>query len=418
MIKQIIVSFLLFSGIYAIAQDATASPYSFYGIGDIKFKGTVENRSMGGLSIFRDSIHLNLQNPASLSGLKLTTFTAGATTDETTLSNYNTDNKTKRTSLDYLALGLPLGKFGVTFGLMPYSAVGYKVSNVFTNTINTGDVISKGYSGTGGINKFFVGAGYQITPEISVGATIESNFGKIQTNGLTYYNSIQYANSELNTSNASGISFTTGLMYQSKFKSKTQIFAGFTIAPQSNLNFTNQRIISRIQYLTSDNTNDFTTPSVADTTIKLPSKLSIGIGFGEIRKWQIGTEIVYQNSSNFGNRFNDISNVIYENATQLRFGGFYIPKYNSFTSYFQRVTYRGGFNFQNTGLIINGKSIKDQAFIVGVGLPLGGFFANLNLGFEIGKRGTILSGLIVENYKNLSIGLSINDKWFVKRRYD
>jgi hypothetical protein len=30
------------------AQEGTASPYSYYGIGDVRFKGTVENRSMAG----------------------------------------------------------------------------------------------------------------------------------------------------------------------------------------------------------------------------------------------------------------------------------------------------------------------------------------------------------------------------------
>ena len=59
MIKKtlIIVAFLV--TITGFSQEATSSPYSFYGIGDIKFKGTVENRSMGGLSVFRDSIHIN-----------------------------------------------------------------------------------------------------------------------------------------------------------------------------------------------------------------------------------------------------------------------------------------------------------------------------------------------------------------------
>jgi hypothetical protein len=44
----------------------TSSPYSFYGIGDVRFKGTVENRSMAGVAVEQDSIHMNLENPASL----------------------------------------------------------------------------------------------------------------------------------------------------------------------------------------------------------------------------------------------------------------------------------------------------------------------------------------------------------------
>ena len=68
---------LLFSGFVSFAQEGTSSPYSFYGLGDVKFKGTVENRSMGGVSVFADSIHVNLQNPAQFASLKLTSFAIG-----------------------------------------------------------------------------------------------------------------------------------------------------------------------------------------------------------------------------------------------------------------------------------------------------------------------------------------------------
>ena len=78
MIKKFIVSLGLLFSLVSAAQEGTSSPYSFYGIGDVKFKGTVETRSMGGVSVFSDSIHINLQNPAQLAGLKLTTFSMKA----------------------------------------------------------------------------------------------------------------------------------------------------------------------------------------------------------------------------------------------------------------------------------------------------------------------------------------------------
>ena len=65
MIKKLVLVFVAFITIQSYAQQGTASPYSFYGIGSLKFEGTVENRSMGRLSIYTDSIHINLRNPAS-----------------------------------------------------------------------------------------------------------------------------------------------------------------------------------------------------------------------------------------------------------------------------------------------------------------------------------------------------------------
>ena len=74
MLKQIVFAVMLIISGISIAQNGTTSPYSYFGIGELKFKGTAENRSMGGLNIFSDSIHLNIQNPASVANLRLVNF--------------------------------------------------------------------------------------------------------------------------------------------------------------------------------------------------------------------------------------------------------------------------------------------------------------------------------------------------------
>lgn len=68
-----------------MAQQRTSSPYSFFGLGQQTFKGTIENRSMGGIRTYSDSIHVNLRNPASYGNLRLTTYTVGAVHTETWL---------------------------------------------------------------------------------------------------------------------------------------------------------------------------------------------------------------------------------------------------------------------------------------------------------------------------------------------
>ena len=59
-----------------------------------------------------------------------------------------------------------------------------------------------------------------------------------------------------------------------------------------------------------------------------------------------------------------------------------------------------------------------MALTLGVGMPLNGTFSNVNIGFELGKKGTTSSNLVQENYANLSIGFSFNDTWFVKRKFN
>jgi len=55
---------------------------------------------------------------------------------------------------------------------------------------------------------------------------------------------------------------------------------------------------------------------------------------------------------------------------------------------------------------------------LGLGLPIPGAFSNINIGIEFGKRGATNANLVQENYTNISIGLSLNDKWFVKKLYN
>jgi len=422
MIKKIIVSISLLFSLVSFAQESTSSPYSFYGIGDVRFKGTIENRSMGGMSAIPDSIHLNIMNPAMYSSLKLTSFAIGGTFAANRLKTNTQDEKAQRTTLDYMAVGIPLKKLGIGFGLIPYSAVGYNIRNsVLNNSISTTNY----YTGSGGMNKVFFGFGYQLTKKFSFGADVQYNFGKIDTKSIAVQydadgNQIQYGTREVNSSDISGVNFNTGLSFHSKLYKDISIFSSATYSPQSTLNLANSRKIAIVQVISTTDVavGDEITIDVANTKLKLPSKFTFGLGVGDAKKWIVGSEFTLQTTSNFGNRFNDINNVSYENAKRFTLGGYYIPNYKSFSNYFDRIVYRGGFRYENTGLIIDNKSIQDAALTLGLGLPLRGTFSNLNVGFELGNRGTKDAGLVREHYMNFSIGLSLNERWFQKRKID
>ncbi|MEC7264731.1 MAG: hypothetical protein VXW38_13400, partial [Bacteroidota bacterium] len=84
--------------------------------------------------------------------------------------------------------------------------------------------------------------------------------------------------------------------------------------------------------------------------------------------------------------------------------------------YFKRVTYRAGLRYDVSGLEVNGKEINNFGITFGLGMPLGGSFSNVNLGFELGRRGTTDANLIEESYLKINVGLSLNDVWFQKRK--
>ena len=416
MIKKIIISACLLLSLISFSQEGTSSPYSFYGVGEAKFKGTLESRSMGGVSVSPDTIHINLQNPAGYANLKFTTFTMGATNSHTKLKTDKEDAKTQRTSFDYMALAVPLGKFGAGFGLIPYSSVGYNIESISAD----GSQNNKRFNGYGGLNKVFLGVGYKIIPNLSIGVDAHYNFGKIETNSLEFVPNVPIGSRELNTANLSGVNFNFGIMFQSKINKNTSFFSSLNYTPQSTLVSENTRIIQTVSY----NANYDVAPvdsfpsQIISTDLKLPSKLSLGAGIGNTRKWMIGADVTMQNIGNLANTYNTIDNVTYEKYTKYSIGGFFIPNSKLFSSYGKRITYRGGFKYEKTGLIVNSVSINDVGFTLGLGLPIIGSLSNVNFGFEFGKKGTTSSNLIQENYANFNVSFSLNDKWFVKTKFN
>lgn len=421
MIKKIIAGMCLIFSTVAFSQDNNASPYSYYGVGDVKFKGTVENRSMGGLGILPDSTHVNLQNPASYNALQFTTYTVGASNKNTNFKSDSGTDSAGRTTFDYLAVSLPFNKIGVAFGLMPYTSVGYKIQN---EKVIDGINYLRQFEGSGGINRAFAGVSYRITPKFSAGVNFQYNFGNIQTKSIigSQDAGIQYPTRELNYSHYGGVSFNLGATYKGKVNDNIDWYSSVTYTPKSKLNSTTDRNFAAISLTSSG--SEVVIDELDERRIRedvdLPSLFTIGTGFGQARKWFAGVEYSTQSSNAMSSRFDAVTNAAFEPSHTISLGGYYIPKYMSFTSYLSRITYRAGLKFEKTGLVINNESINDFAFTLGTGLPLGGNFgvSNINLGLEVGKRGTTKANLIQENYVNIMISLSLSDRWFIKRRYD
>ncbi len=435
MIKKLLLVFIAVLTISSYGQEGTASPYSFYGIGSLKFKGTVENRSMGGLSIYTDSIHINLQNPASYAGNNLemwnnesrpVKFTVGGSNDALKLKSDVETDRASSATFDYLALSVPVGKFGFGFGLLPFTSVGYKLQS----NDSEGNVIDK-FRGQGGLNKAFLGLGYQVTKELSIGVDLHYNFGNVQNSTVTYTydsdgNLTQYQSRENNRSDLSGINLNLGVSYKTMITDKLELVSGATYTPESSLVSKNERSFSTItisattgqEFEINTIDTDLESLGLKETDLVMPSKFSIGTGIGEPRKWFVGAEYTTQKTSNFSNDLYSSGATKYEDGSTIALGGFYIPMYNSFDSYLKRVVYRAGLHYEKTGLNIENESINEFGISFGVGLPVGSYFSNANVGFEIGKRGTTKNNLIQENFINFQISLSLNDRWFVKRKYD
>lgn len=426
MIKKIVIAIVYMAVFGLYAQDGTVSPYSFFGIGDLKNAGSVENQMMGGIGVYADSIHINLKNPAAygelgldvLNKVGLVTYTAGVSNKQYQLKSFTEEQRSSITSLDYLALGFSLGKgLGMGFGLMPYSSVGY---NLVDNRDNVNGSLVNIYSGEGGLNRVFYSVGYEVLKDVSIGATINFNFGTLDSERLQQIEGIQFGTFDRRSSRVNGFDFNYALNYRPIIKDKYRLHSSIRVNTQGNLVSENDRQIGSFSIANGGNIEevnvDLAAQNLRNTELKIPTTTTLGLGYGEDYKWFVGAEYSFQGMGSFENSFLGADSVRYEDASSYALGAFITPDYDSFTSYLKRITYRAGLRLDKTGMIINDVDINNFGITFGLGLPLDGSFSNLNLGFELGRRGTTRANLVEESYLKINVGLSLNDRWFLKRK--
>ncbi|MGB0316262.1 MAG: hypothetical protein ACPGCO_03800 [Flavobacteriaceae bacterium] len=403
----------------AAAQSGSVSPYSSAGLGERNFNGTQATRHMGGLDVFTDSIHANLNNPASYGFLKVTTYSLGIHYRNTNLASLTESANADDASLDYLAVSIPAGKFGFGFGILPYSSVGYRIETLDSAT--EGQNVLNRYEGEGGINQAFLSVGLPLTSFFSIGVSAQYNFGNLFYRTGQFIEGVDTGTLLTNQSSISGLNYQYSAQVNIPIKRKYLLQGMYVYQPEAFLNSQNDRIFYT-QSLSNDTVVDFeeidlNTQGLRETELETSQTTKIGLGFGENKKWFLGIQHNLTKSANFTNNFFSRSTISYRDAKQWTVGGFYIPDYASFTSFWERVVYRFGFRTEQMSLIINNLPITETGISFGIGLPLGSL-SNANIGFEFIQRGAKQSGLIQETLIAMRIGLSLNDIWFIKRKYN
>jgi hypothetical protein len=425
MIRKIIVVFItLFISISSFAQISSTSVYSFFGIGDRNNSATAEQLSMGGVGVALGEPHrLNFLNPAANASLKFTNYTLGMVSKNIWEKQNGVSENASATYISYFAMGFNVGqKGGVSFGLMPNTAVGYNLLSKETGT-DPDDILSlSSYKGEGGTSKVFLGFGYEVAKGLNIGIQGDYVFGKIQNTILHQQSGAALLTKYENSSNLSGFSFDAGFQYKKEIVENVNVLIG------GNFNFENEVRSLQKEYLYSIPVGSLTPrDTILNTSstgyLKNPLKSTVGIGFGRDHKWYAGVDYSFQNALSIENSIYDNSILQYNNYNKLAIGGFYTPKYNSIISYWNRITYRAGVKFENTGIMLDLDKdgmdyvpIKDFGISFGVGFPVGKQVSNLNVGFEYGKRGNTNGSIVQENYFNFRMSLSLNDKWFEKQQ--
>ena len=413
------------SFLYAQSGDATGaySPYSFYGVGDLKKPGFAYNNAMGGVGYgIRTNRIINYMNPAALNAQDSSSFMFdfGGEFKNYYVSSGSQSTATNIFNIDHFVFGFPVWrKISVAVGVMPYSYVGYDITyretdpNVIVEA--SGDV-QYTYLGEGGLNQLVLSFASGIGKRFSIGGHAHYIFGAIDR----YYNIVFAAPEMHNIKNSTSIKagnfdFTLGAQYEQAVGDNYQMVLGAVCQLGNNMK------VKRVDYSyvsTSLGADTIRYSERNDARLLMPTTLGLGASIRKGVKWQAGLDYTYCNWNN--TTFENPSNKQFKAmpSHSLRGGVEYTPNMYDIRYYLRRISYRAGLYYENTYMQFGDTRIRDYGISFGAGIPLGIYNNALNVAAEIGRRGTTNNGLLREFYWKISLSASIYDIWFQKYRYD
>ncbi|HNE92803.1 MAG TPA: hypothetical protein PKZ66_01660 [Chitinophagaceae bacterium] len=425
------------------------SPFSRYGLGDLTNTFQTLNNGMGGVAVaYNDLQSINFNNPASFASTRIVTYDLGVTIDSRILRSKAPVNKYNSANFSpaYIAVATPISSkhsFGLAFGFKPVTRISY---NIIRNERLAGiDSVQSLFEGTGGMNEVFVGVGKK-WKNLAIGLSTGYHFGKKQNNTKRGFinDTVVYYKANYNTSTTFGGVFLMGgfqydilLSDSAKNRKITKPIKDFyylklggTFSLGHQLNAEQTSFKETFDYDYSGGSYTIDSLNVGNTIkgkIKIPANFGFGFLFqktsvdisGVYDRWAIGADLLLSNWKNY--RFYDKKDATV-NSWQFKIGGQWKPDAKNTKSYFSRVAYRAGLNVGKDYINADGKEMKTFSFSIGLGLPVRSTrfsyqYSTIHTALEIGKRGSAANN-ITENFFKLSVGFSLSDIWFIKRKYD
>lgn len=424
--KIITLSLMLSAVVMVYSQSATNSPYSQYGLGVLADQSQGFNRGMGGVSMgFRYSDQVNTMNPASYSAVDSLTmiFDVGLSGQ---ISNFQEGGRrvnAKSANIEYAVGSFRFCKdLGIGFGILPFTNVGYdyyKSSTIDENEYST-TTSTESYEGEGGVHEIFVGLGWRVYKGLSVGANFGYLFGSYEKN-ISITNSDSYVNTVTKTYQANIHSYkvTVGMQFEQPLSPKDKITLGATYSFGHNLNSDPQLITVNSNPQTSVASYD--TVSISNG-LSIPDVINVGVAYNHSNRWAFGIDYQLQKWGGLDYPEVDANTGKYvmksgmlKDRHKIAVGGEYVHNPMS-RHFFQRIRYRIGASYNTPYVKVNGiDGPKEYSISAGLGIPIVNAWNNrsvLNISGEFTRASQ--SQLINENTFRINIGLTFNEKWFMK----
>jgi hypothetical protein len=413
-LKKLVVVLFVFCGLSAFAQLGTSSPYSRFGLGDLQGNAfPVYNALGGGVTALSSSNSVNPSNPASYTSFRANSFlfSTGGLHNTTQIQNSTDKQVVNNSAFSHLTIAFPISsKLGASFGMLPYSNIGYTLNA--RDTVVNADMI---YTGDGGLSKVYFGGAYEPFKGFSLGVNASYLFGGLNRRKKLDYDDESFFDSRSNSSiNLKGYYYELGLLYKKELANEKELSFGLTANNNSTLRAKRTNIVETISG-PYEIVKDTASNIVEWGEVTLPNYISTGLMYRDGEKWLLIADYSMQNWADYTllGESDDLSN-----SMRLSGGLQYTPEFNSVTKYYKRMQYRLGAAYSNTPLTLNDTQLKEMSVSFGFGIPVKKSRTKYDVSFTLGQRGTTDNSLIKEQFVKFGLSVSYDGIWFVKRKYD
>ena len=395
-----------------------ATAYSAQGIGNPSQLRLTHNRSMGGIGYGTgNGLNINYVNPSLLYKNTLSSFDVALDFEQVTQTRGDEEAILNQGGISYGVFALPIiaGRWSASVGVMPYSTVGYRISEE-VDIVGNENTALRVLEGEGGLNVATFSNGVRVYKNLAVGARISYLFGAVtQTRTLSLVNTGGLVSSYEDQLYYSDLLIEPSISFGQNIGNKTTLNVGLVYQPTTDIRTTRD-----VSFANQVRGSDVPVGDQQDlgrdtSNVRLPQKLGIGLSVDKYLKYTIGVDFSTQAWEDFRS-FNG-SNDAMRNSYEIAVGGQYIPDATSVDSYLSRMAYRLGFSYRNTPFTSEDEQISEFGINFGLSLPVSNL-SSINLASEIGRRGTTDQNLIRENYWKITLGVTFNDRWFVRRKFD
>ena len=404
----------------AFAQSNTNSPYSQYGYGDLTDQSVGFNKGMNGVGLaMRTGNEVNPMNPASYSAVDSLSmlFDAGLSGQITQFEENNTRLNSRSAGFDYVSALFRASKnIGVSFGILPYSNIGYKYSSS-TLLSDVQSSVTSTYEGSGGLHELYVGAAWNIIKPLSLGFNVSYLWGEYERNISTSSSAAINTLSKQYQADISSYRFNLGAQYDLPLGKNNNLTFAATWSPGHSLNSDAEcLLISKNSSISKSDTTVFT---VADG-LAIPDTYGFGVAYRHANIFRAGADITFQDwgSVDFphfdGNTYALRSGLLKDNY-RMNAGMEWTPRVMS-RRFHERIRYRVGVGYATPYYYINGQEGPTEiSASIGFGIPIINGYNNrsiLNISGQWVHRSA--DNLINETTFRINIGLTFNERWFAK----